>query len=594
MDSSLESKKYIYYTLISFAFIILLVRFFYLQIYKQAQYFQESERNRIRQVILQPTRGLMYDRNGIVLVDNRPSYSVYAIPFEVRKSDSILSLAGGILDLEVTEIKRKIHAQRGGYFMPVKLKRQIDFSTLSELEERRLDLPGIIFEVEPRRCYPSGVRAPHVFGYLGEITQKELTSFEGKGYRLGDIVGKKGLEKVYDELLQGLRGYRYVEVDALGREIRKLEDKPEILPLPGKNLHLSMDAELQKHIETRMDTLRGGAVVVNCKNGEILALVSKPDYEPDLFTKPIPPDIWNELINNPDKPLYDRMVQSLYPPGSTFKLVLVAAAMENNIIATSWKNYCPGSLLFGRRTFDCWKKEGHGEVDLFGAIEQSCNVYFFKLGLKTGLDLWSEYAFKFRFGQPTGIDLINENAGLVPTKEYLDKHYGKNKWSRGLLLNLSIGQGDLLVTPLQMAAMVMIIANKGIYYPFHLLRYLEDSVDGTRKLTEVDAIKIDGISEKTYDIIREGMYLVVNGEKGTAKSCRFSDIKVAGKTGTAENPHGESHAWFIGFAPFEDPQIAFCVFVEHGGGGGANAAPIARGIIENYLKRDAGLAYDIR
>ena len=232
---SLETKKYIFYGFLYVAFFILIARFFYLQIYRQAQYFQESEKNRIRQVVLQPTRGLIYDRNGDVLVDNRPSYSVFAIPFEVKNSDSTLQFVGKILDLELSEIKKKIRTQRSGYFTPVKLKRQIDFEELSKLEENKLDLPGILYQTEPRRSYPTGVRAPHVFGYLGEVTQQELKQFEHLGYRLGDIVGKKGLEKVYDSQLQGLRGSRYIEVDALGREVRVLKDKPEILPLPHRN-----------------------------------------------------------------------------------------------------------------------------------------------------------------------------------------------------------------------------------------------------------------------------------------------------------------------------------------------------------------------
>ncbi|MBD3290681.1 penicillin-binding protein 2 [candidate division KSB1 bacterium] len=595
---SLETKKYIFYSILYVAFFVLIARFFYLQIYRQAQYFQESEKNRIRQVVLQPTRGLIYDRNGEVLVDNRPSYSVFAIPFEVRNADSTLELAGNILDLELSEMKKKIRTQRSGFFTPVKLKRQIGFDVLSKLEENRLDLPGIIYQTEPRRSYPSGVRAPHVFGYLGEVTQREIKQFEHLGYRLGDIVGKKGLEKVYDGQLQGLRGSRYIEVDALGREVRVLKDKPEILPLPGKDLHLSMDRNLQEFLETRMDTLRGGAVVADCRNGEIIALVSKPDYEPEIFTKPIPPDTWNELINDPHKPLYDRMVQSLYPPGSTFKLVLAAAALENNIISPSWISYCNGMLLFGRRTFDCWKKPGHGDVNLFEAIEQSCNVYFYKLGLKVGLENWSDFARKLRFGKKTGIDIINENSGLVPDQQYLDNHYGKNKWSRGLLLNLAVGQGDLLVTPLQIAAMSMIFANRGMYYRFHLVRYIEDPIDHTRRWSMIDSVRVNGISQSTYDVIREGMYRVVNGAKGTARVCWFPDIRVAAKTGTAQNPHGEDHAWITGFAPYENPEIAFCVLVENGGSGGAVAGPIARGIIQNYFdnkrKNLDKYTYDIR
>lgn len=580
---TIPRKQFLYSILVIILFLILISRFFYLQIYKQAQYFRASERNRIREAVIEPTRGLIIDRNGEVLVDNHPSYSVYAIPFEVKRADSVLDLTGKILDMKSNEISNIIKRERTGIFTPVKLKRQIDFETLSQIEEQRLDLPGIIYQIEPRRYYPSGVHAPHLFGYLGEITKEELNQMDFKEFRLGDIVGKKGLEKFYEKELRGLRGYQYVEVDAYGREIRKLKDKPEILPLPGKNLHLTLDAQLQRLLEARMDTLRGGVVIIDCMNGGILALVSKPDYDPEIFTKPIPTVVWKELINDPNKPLYDRMVQSLYPPGSTYKLVLAAAALDLGIIKPSWKAFCPGYTWMGRRRYDCWNLSGHGELELLQAIEQSCNVYFYKLGLKVGLDNWAQFSRLFLFGQSTKIDLIDEKVGLVPDRNYLDQQFGKDRWPRGMLLNLAIGQGDLLVTPLQMARLVMIIANEGISYPLHLLDYLEDPFDRTKKSALIDSVKIKEISQETFKILKQGMYRVCQGERGTGRAAGYRNITVAGKTGTAENPHGEDHAWFIGYAPADKPRIAFCVLVENGGSGGKIAAPIAREIIKNYF-----------
>ncbi len=582
---TIEKKQYLYSFFLIVLFLILIARFFYLQIYKRAQYFRASEKNRIREEVIEPTRGLICDRNGDVLVDNHPSYSVYAIPFEVNKADSVLELAGQILNTKTSEIKNIIKRERSGLFTPVKLKRQIDFEMLTNIEEQRLDLPGIIYQIEPKRYYPSGVYAPHVFGYLGEINKEELNQVEYEGFRLGDIVGKKGLEKYYEKELRGLRGYQYIEVDALGREIRKLKDRPEILPLPGKNLHLTTDADLQRLLEANMDTLRGGAVVVDCTNGAVLALVSKPDYNPEIFTKPISPEIWQNLVNDPDKPLYDRMVQSLYPPGSTFKLVLVAAAVELSRIQPDWKAFCPGYTWLGNRRYDCWNLGGHGQLNLLEAIERSCNVYFYKLGLKVGLDNWAKFSQIFLFGKSTDIDLIAEKSGLVPDRDYLDQQYGKDRWSKGLILNLAIGQGDLLVTPLQMGRLAMIIANEGVYYPFHLLNYLEDPIDGTRIWASIDSNKITGVSQETFKILKQGMIRVCHGEHGTGRAAAYRDITVAGKTGTAENPHGEDHAWFIGFAPADNPKIAFCIFIENGGYGGKVAAPIARLIIKNYFYR---------
>jgi len=582
---SIMKRRLVFIISFSVAFTILSARFFYLQIYKQAQYLRESEKNRIREVTVQPTRGLIFDRTKNILVDNIPSYSVYAIPFEVQKSDSVIDLLSKIIKVPVNDIKKTIQENKRSLFTPVKLKRMIDFEMLSMIEESRLQLPGIIYDIEPRRFYPSIVRAPHIFGYLGEINHRELEENRDRNYRPGDIIGKKGLEKVYDEILKGVRGFRYIEVDALGREVRTLDSRPEILPIPGKNLHLTIDSTIQSYIESRMDTLRGGAVVVDCRNGEILALVSKPDYDPEIFTKPISPDTWNKLLSDPGKPLYDRMVQSIYPPGSTYKLILASAALETGTIDKDWSNTCYGSYRLGRRNFDCWNPEGHGELDLLGAIEQSCNVYFYKLGLKVGLDAWSHFSSILKFGEKTGIDLNEESSGIVPSTEYLDQKYGEGKWSRGLLLNLSVGQGDLLVTPLQLARMAMILANSGVYHPFHLVRYIEDPIDQSLKWTKMDSVMIEGISRETYEIVRQGMFRVVNGKKGTAKACWFPDLKVAGKTGTAENPHGDDHAWFIGFTPFDKPEIAFCVLVENGGSGGAIAAPIARNIIKNYYRR---------
>jgi penicillin-binding protein 2 len=582
---TISRKHYLYSILVIILFFVLGLRFFYLQIYKQAQYFEASEENRIREVTTEPSRGLIFDRNEEVLVDNHPSYSVYVIPFEVNKSDSVLNLAGKILSMEPSEIRNIISRERIGNFTPVKLKRQVDFEVLSRIEEQRLDLPGVIYQVEPRRYYPSGVRAPHLFGYLGEITRQELNQMEYKGFRLGDIVGKKGLEKYYEKELRGLRGYQYVEVDALGREIRKLKDKPEILSLPGKNLHLTLDAQLQRLLEARMDTLRGGAVVVDCNDGGVLALVSKPDYDLEIFTRIISTETWKQLINDPNKPLYDRMVQSLYPPGSTYKLVLAAAALETGIIKPSWKAFCPGYTWYGRRRFDCWNLGGHGELDLLGAIEQSCNVYFYKLGLKVGLDNWSRFSRLFFFGKSTGIDLIDEKAGFVPDQDYLDQQFGKDRWSKGLILNLAIGQGDLLVTPLQMARLAMIVANEGVYFPFHLFDYLEDPIDGEKKWAVVDSARVQGISKETYKLLKQGMFRVCHGAHGTGRAAAYQNIQVAGKSGTAQNPHGEAHAWFIGYAPSDNPRIAFCVLVENGGSGGKVAAPIAREIIKNYFFR---------
>jgi penicillin-binding protein 2 len=584
-----SAKRLIFSAALSLMFLVLLLRFAYIQLYKGKEFFHTSEENRIRLIDVEPPRGVILDRYNTILVDNRPAYAVYLTPVEFSHNDTAYRILSAALNVTPQEINTRLQRNKRGNFTPVKIERQIDFSTLSLLQERRLELPGIDLRPESRRYYPLGVKAPHLFGYLGEISDAELNYMPPEEYAPGDLIGKKGLERRYETLLRGLKGKRYVQVDALGRIVGDLSEKDNPLfqnqpPRPGKNLLVSIDASLQYLLEQKLVGLRGGAIVLNCKNGEVIAMVSKPDFDLELFSQPVTPTIWSQLINDPDKPLYDRMVQSLYPSGSTFKLILAIAGLETGLIDPEERVFCPGYYRFGSRTFDCWRKGGHGAVNLLQAIEQSCNVYFYRMGLKVGLKNWAEYARAFGFGEITGIDLIGESPGLVPDEEYLDRRYGKNKWSKGLMLNLAVGQGDLLVTPLQMAYFAMTLANEGNTFRPHIKRGTQNSLTEMEEFDQPDSIRIKPIRSETYALIKRGMYLVTHGERGTGRGAAVPGITIAGKTGTAQNPHGDSHAWFIGFAPFDDPQIAFCIFIENGGGGGAVAAPFARELISLLLK----------
>jgi len=440
-------KQIVYKVLMVLAFLVLILKLFHLQVYEHHRYFQYSEKNRIRRLVLQPTRGLIYDQFGNVLVDNQPSYTLSAIPYECSKNDSTTALMAKILKTSKLEIKAKL-AKSEGSFSPVRIRRDVDFKTRIKIEERKLELPGFFFNIEPRRLYPAGINAVHLFGYLGQISRSELKSRGNHDLQQGDLVGKKGLEKVYDDLLRGQNGYNYIEVDALGREVEDVSFPGECQPRPGDDFYLTIDLRLQRLAEDLFKDKQGGLVLINVRNGGVLSLCSKPDYNPDLFTKRISGESWRQLVNDPDRPLYDRMIQSVYPPGSTFKLVLAAAGLETHKITPSTTSMCNGFLRLGRRVFKCWKSSGHGEINLLDAIKHSCNVYFYRLSLKVGVDNWAEFARKFGFGKPTGIDLLGESAGLVPDTKYLDENYGKGRWTKGLLLNLGIGQGDLLVTPL--------------------------------------------------------------------------------------------------------------------------------------------------
>ncbi len=567
------------------AFAIIGLRLFQLQVLSAERYARDSERNRIRAVPMEATRGVIYDVNGTVLVENRPAYSVSVIPHEVVGRDSVLSLLGEILGLSREELALRIQRNRSSNFAPAKICHQISQLAVARLEEHRLDLPGVIFEVEPHRSYPLTPLAPHAFGYLGEISPTELTTLRGYGYVMGDLLGKKGLERQYDRELRGRRGFLYVEVDALGREIRALERSAPVVPQEGQSLLTGIDADMQASLVQAMAGKKGGAVFLNCRNGEVLAIASLPSFDLEQLSGALSPQSWAALLNDPDKPLFDRAVQGTFPAGSTFKLVIAAAALENQVLSPEFSVTCQGSLRLGTHVFDCWKKGGHGRVQMVEAIEQSCNVYFYNVGLHVDIDTWARFAKNFGFGQLTGIDLPHESPGNVPDRAFLDRRYGKDAWTRGMMLNLAVGQGELLVTPLQMAQLAMAIANEGTYYRPHIVRGLLDPTDRSVRWVPVEARHVPGVSRETYAVLKQGMWRVVQGSHGTGAACRVPQVEVAGKTGTAQNPHGDDHAWFIGFAPFAAPEVAFAIFVENGGKGGAVAAPVARRVLEVYFKK---------
>jgi len=574
-------KKIVSYAIVFILFGILLIRFFYLQIYNQERYFKRSQDNRIRQTVIQPPRGLIYDRNGILIVDNQPSYSVSFIPYEIKDRNLLVNFLSSNFDVNKELIQKEISERKG--YKPVKLM-PIDFLGLSIIEENKLDLPGVIFQIEPIRNYPTEIYAPHVLGYIKEINEKELSVLKDDNYVSGDIIGKQGLEKEYEKVLRGEKGYEYFEVDVQGKVIRNMGTNWNVPPKQGLDLHLSLDSKLQAVSEQLMEGQKGAIVALDPRNGEVLIIVSKPDYEPDRISIHLSEKDWKTLKEDPQHPLYNRTTKSLYPPGSTLKLIAAVAALNEDIITPKWNVECNGGYRFGIRPFKCWKGEGHGKLDLLNAIEQSCNTYFYKLSLEIGIDIWSDYASLFGFGKASDIDLPEESTGVVPSRELYDQKYGKNKWTNGNMLNIVIGQGENEATPLQMAIFSMLLANKGQYYRPHLVRYIENKSKDEKFNTEIKMEQIKKIKDEVYELIRDGMYRVVNGAHGTGRLAAVRGVKVAGKTGTAQNPHGEDHAWFIGFAPLENPSIAIAIIVENGGGGGRIAAPIAGRIFRDYFK----------
>lgn len=566
---------------------ILGIRLFDLQVVRSETYRRLSEENRIRVVPVDAPRGHILDRNGEVLVCNRPSYVVSVVPFKLRQMDETIRALGEIVEVSPDAINERVNKSMYRRFEPVKIKRDIDFETLAIIQEHKLDLPGVIYQVEPRREYLQGRLGAHFLGAVGEISSQELEALASHGYRHGSLVGKWGLEKQYEPILRGDDGVQYVEVSALGREIGPLPDRDPIEPQSGSDLVLTIDLSLQRVAEEALsDTVTGAVVAIDPANGEVLAMVSRPTFDPNLFTTVIPESTWRRLNEDPGRPLLNRAVQGTYPPGSIFKVVTACAGLEHGIISQHTRFApCRGAFKYGDRWFGCWRPEGHGSLDLVSAMAQSCDVYFYQLGLKLGLERWSKFAAACGLGMPLGLDIPNEAGGLIPSKDFFNRRYGRGKWSTGVLLNLSIGQGEVLVTPLQMACLMAALANGGTIYRPRLVKEIR-SAGGRVNVQQPQVVGHLPLSASSLEIILKSLRAVVRHPLGTGRLAAVDGLAVAGKTGTAQNPHGEDHAWFGGFAPADgSPQIAVVVLVEHGGHGGSTAAPVAGKIIEAYLKR---------
>jgi penicillin-binding protein 2 len=560
--------------------VIMFVKLYELQLYKSVEYRKKSINNSVKTIIKDPIRGLIYDRNGKLIVDNVPSYTLTITPhlFDYKN----LPLIAKLLNLPEEYIIEKIKSAPSR-FTPVKIRRDVDIRTIAFVEEHRLELRGVDYMIENKRNYKSSARASHILGYVKEVSPRQIAS-SGGFYKQGDIIGYSGIEKSYDPLIRGEKGYDFILVDALGRFVAEYNDgKNNKPPGEGSNLILTIDAELQSFVEELLGDRPGTIVVIDPRNGEILAMTSKPDFDLSLLSGYTPPDVWNKLNSDPRKPLLNRVTQGLYSPGSTFKMVLAITALETKTIDLNWRVFCPGYFKFGNKIFKCHAGGGHGWVNLTRAIEVSCNVFFYNLMLKVNFDDWSKYGSMLGFGKKTGIDIPEEADGILPSTDYFNRIYGPDGWTRGYLISLAIGQGEVSVTPLQMAVYAMLLANSGKFHQPHLVKKVINKKTRSVEELEYNTTELP-ISQKTFDIIRNAMYLVVNSPNGTGKAARVDGIKVAGKTGTAQNPHGDDHAWFIGFAPFENPEIALAILVENAGFGGVVAAPMAREIIKKYFE----------
>jgi penicillin-binding protein 2 len=563
--------------------ILLAGRMFYMQTFDHGDYLEKSEENRIRVVPEIAVRGKILDRNGHVLVDNRPSYVIAAVPGEVSdRIDYVSEGLSSLLDVPAEQLADKIRKSRFRRYEPVRLKRDAPFETVCRLEEADR-FPGVVLQLNQSRDYPSGGSASHLLGYLSEVTEAELDGLRGKRFHSGSLIGRKGVEKAYDSYLRGVDGTRYLEVTAEGKILGPLKERDPTKPIPGYDISLTLDYGLQQLGESLFgDTLSGAVVALNPNTGGVLAFVSQPSFDANLFTGPLSPEDWARLSTDERHPLLNRCIQATYPPGSTFKLVVAGAGLESGIISEhSHFLGCTGGYRYGNRVFHCHKLSGHGVLTLRNAVAASCDVYFYQLGKELGLQRFSEFSRGCGFGARTGIDIESEAAGLVPDRDYYDRRYGKGKWPRSLVLNLAIGQGELLTTPLQMAAFYAAVANGGTIYKPHV-RLSMSTPQGIIRTAPEEVGKLP-FSDRTLDILKQCAIEVVNGELGTAHSAQIDGTVVAGKTGTAQNPHGDDHAWFCAFAPADKPEIAVACIVENAGHGGAVAAPIVKKMIEQYL-----------
>ncbi|KPJ53242.1 hypothetical protein AMJ39_05340 [candidate division TA06 bacterium DG_24] len=583
-DYGQEQRRRQLIVVIGIAFVLLVGRIAQLQIVEGARYEELSERNRIRMILNPAPRGVILDRNGRVLVDSRPGYVIAVVPDVVEADTGTIAKLAGVLDVPIEEIHERITGRDVHPLEPVKIARGVGIEIVSVIEEHRSDLSGVMVEAEPIRQYRFGALASHLLGYLGEVSEKEILTLRERGYHYGDLIGRTGVEEAFEEYLRGAEGVEFVEVDARGREIGPLPGKETVYPTPGSTVHLTIDYELQLVLEDELEVYdAGAAIALDPRSGDVLAMVSVPDFDPNRLSFRIAPEEWSSLRRDPLSPLWNRAIWSCYPPGSTLKVATAAAALEEGLIdARTRLTPCQGGLQYGRRRFKCWRPEGHGSLMTVEAIVQSCDVFFYQVGSKLGVDRLSRHLRRYGFGTPTGIDLAGEASGLVADITWYDRRYGEGGWSPGVALNLAIGQGETLVTPLQLASFCGALAVGGEVHIPHVLDRIVDRRGRLLKEASRGELTLN-LTPATLDVLREAMWGVVNDEKGTGQLAGVAGWDVCGKTGTAQNPHGEDHSWFVGYAPMEDPSIVIAVVVENAGHGGSVAAPIVGRAMRHYL-----------
>jgi penicillin-binding protein 2 len=572
-------------------FLIFFGRLLYLQVIKGPELRFLAENNRIRLIKNLAPRGIIMDRKGRVLVDSRPAFNCMVTPEDVADLEGLTKKLSRLLHLSPDEIASIIEKRDSPPFQPVLVKRDISWEELSAIKAQRLDLPGVEIQIEPVRTYPYGSLAAHVLGYGGEINKEELQG--KKGYQLGDWVGKYGVELTWEKQLRGINGGRQVEVDAAGKEIRVLK---EVQPVPGRNLYLTIDLDLQRFGEELLGKRSGVIIAMDPLTGEILAFCSSPSFQPALFAEGISPQVWERLVSDPLHPLQNRGIQGMYPPGSCFKIVTGAAGLEEGVINLDTSFNCTGTYFLGTRGYQCWREKGHGVIKYYRAVVESCDIFFYNVGARLGVETLGRYAEDCGFGRPTGIDLAGEKAGLVPTEAWKRERLG-GRWYAGETISMAIGQSYLLVTPIQLLNLMSAVANGGTLLKPQIAKRVEDLDNKVVEEYHTEEIGKLPISAKTLEEVRAALVGVTKEDAGTGRGARIEGIEIAGKTGTAqvvrlkggERQRAENmpyelrdHAWFVAYVAAHTP-LAVVVLVEHGGHGGATAVPLAREMIRKYL-----------
>ena len=594
--------------IILFCFGIIFVRLWYLQVYKGEVYEKFSNQNRLRKEIIQAPRGMIFDRNEELLVDNIPRFDAILTRQFLQNKKKTLKRLGEILDMDVKSIEKIIKKYSfQAKYRPIIIKKNITHAEVAKIETENEYLPGISVNTFISREYIDKEVGAHVLGYISEISQKQLPKYRKRDqidYRLGDFIGQFGIEEIMDKVVRGDNGFEYVEVDALGRKKKntslftEIEDKPE---KQGNNLKLTIDRDMQKVAFDALKEKSGSLVAIDVNTGEVLTMISTPAFEPSQFSRGLTTEYWNSLINNEEKPLRDRSIQNHFPPGSTFKPFTAIAGLEEGLIDEKSKLRCHGSFKFGRRVYRSWKRYGTEKVEVSDALKHSCNIFFYKLAADLDIDVLAKYANMFGLGKRTGIALPREVSGLIPTKEWKKSTKGE-EWQQGETLSCAIGQSYVLVSTLQLANAYAAIATKGKLYKPFIVKEVFDQQNNIIQTNQPELLNEIELKDKTWDLVRSGLYKVVNSPKGTAWWRRGKGNQMAGKTGTSQVIRAQSadqlyakcsqkeyknrhHGVFVAFAPYENPKIAVAALVEHGCGGSSAAAPIVEKVVNTYMKK---------